>query len=350
MRIFISIAFIAALAHAQTKVDLKSQSKNVDFSTALATLPSRAAASDPSVCRDGESYWNTTTHKRRDCNAGAWVDAAAGSTNGSGAPAAACNSSNPGALYADTGGQDAWWCDGAAWQRLLSTYNSGPFTLTGQTGTSPATPSAGAVTQYFDGNAKVPQAIDDAGNKSTMVRPNACAGQVVQSVGTDGTITCAAGGESNNPAVLVSSATQGISAPTSNTTDTTLATYTLPTLVTGDKVCIDYWTVDAGSTSPYIVRFKLAGTTVATSQGVPHNESWKWCISVTGASSELIEGIGQGYNALHSPDGSGGGGYAFSPGVAASGAAVVVSGNFTATTTDTLAVGHWEITKYGKTP
>lgn len=186
--------FLITSAQAQTQVDLRTQSKNVDFSTALATLPSRTAASDPASCRDGESYWNTTSHKRRDCAAGTWVDAVAYGSSGSGAPTAVCNSTNPGAFYSDTGGKNAWWCDGSAWQRILSTNNTGPYTLTGQSGTLPATPAVGSVTEYFDAAARLPQSIDENGNKATMVRPNPCPGQVVQSVGANGSITCGSGG------------------------------------------------------------------------------------------------------------------------------------------------------------
>jgi hypothetical protein len=196
MRFVIATVIYTALAQAQTQISLKSQSKNVDFSAAVSTLPSRHAASDPASCQDGEAYWNTTLHKRRDCSNGTWVDAAgagSGASTGNGAPTSLCNGSKAGALYADLTAREAWWCDGTAWQKQLSTNNTGTYIVTGQTGTTPAVPAAGSLSWYGDSAAKVFQSIDDAGNKGTMVRPNACVGQVVQSVSAAGVITCIAG-------------------------------------------------------------------------------------------------------------------------------------------------------------
>jgi hypothetical protein len=44
---------------AQTAVDLRAQSRNIDFSTAAATRPFKTGASLPATCSTGESYFNT---------------------------------------------------------------------------------------------------------------------------------------------------------------------------------------------------------------------------------------------------------------------------------------------------
>ncbi len=55
------VAFLVTLgAHAQTKVDLKWQSKTVDFSAAPATTPARVVASVPSTCGTGEFAFVST--------------------------------------------------------------------------------------------------------------------------------------------------------------------------------------------------------------------------------------------------------------------------------------------------
>jgi hypothetical protein len=49
-----------------------------DLSNSAMTRPSRMSASEPATCLEGESYYNTTTHRRRNCTApNSWSDEAA---------------------------------------------------------------------------------------------------------------------------------------------------------------------------------------------------------------------------------------------------------------------------------
>lgn len=49
-----------------------------DLGNSAMTRPSRLSASEPATCSEGESYYNTTTHRRRNCTApNSWSDEAA---------------------------------------------------------------------------------------------------------------------------------------------------------------------------------------------------------------------------------------------------------------------------------
>jgi hypothetical protein len=66
MRIFrllwVILAVAAAIAaNAQTQVDLRTQSRNVDFSTASSTKPIRTGTTLPSTCSSGEMFFKTDT-------------------------------------------------------------------------------------------------------------------------------------------------------------------------------------------------------------------------------------------------------------------------------------------------
>ena len=49
-----------ALCQAQTRIDPKTQSKSIDFSSASSTKPSRTGASLPALCAVGQTFLNTT--------------------------------------------------------------------------------------------------------------------------------------------------------------------------------------------------------------------------------------------------------------------------------------------------
>src|SRR5216684_8797395 len=53
------VAFYAATLYGQTQVDLRTQSKSVDFSGANATKPFKSGTVFPSVCSVGEAYYKT---------------------------------------------------------------------------------------------------------------------------------------------------------------------------------------------------------------------------------------------------------------------------------------------------
>jgi hypothetical protein len=102
-------------------------------------------------------------------------------TSGSGAPSANCaapSSSNL-ARYIDTSNQDEWWCSATnTWKKVLTVTNSGPFGMSGSTGTPPTTPASGSVACYFDQTSNLQTCLDSGGNASAMVK-----GQLLTVVG-----------------------------------------------------------------------------------------------------------------------------------------------------------------------
>ena len=82
--------------------------------------------------------------------------------SGAGAPSSTCTAGQN--AYLDTANLDYWFCDVAnTWKKVLSTSNSGPFALTGQTGTAPATPSSGFETIYLNSGDKTLHTVSDGG-------------------------------------------------------------------------------------------------------------------------------------------------------------------------------------------
>jgi len=57
--LFHLLPVLAVSAHAQTAIDLKTQSKSVDFSEATITKPFKTGTSLPATCSAGESYFKT---------------------------------------------------------------------------------------------------------------------------------------------------------------------------------------------------------------------------------------------------------------------------------------------------
>jgi len=94
-------------------------------------------------------------------------------TTGTGNPSANCTapSSSNLATYVDTDTQEQWWCSATnTWKKVLSVTGSGPYVVTGATGTVPSTPASGNVTCYFDSTANTQICLDSSGNPYTMVR------------------------------------------------------------------------------------------------------------------------------------------------------------------------------------
>ena len=190
------IIFAANAAKSQTQIDLRTQSKSVDFSQALATSPVQTGTALPGVCAVGAMYFLTTAPAGANlyaCTAiNSWiVETGGGSTSsGAGAPAGSCMA---GLGYNDTINGNTWFCEDGAWQKALTTDNTGTFVLTGQSGSTPAAPTAGNTSLYFNSVARIAQTVDDTGGAGTMVRPADCSlsGQLLQKINGDGTVTCA---------------------------------------------------------------------------------------------------------------------------------------------------------------
>jgi hypothetical protein len=99
-------------------------------------------------------------------------------TTGSGVPSATCaapSSSNL-AVYLDSANGDEWWCYAAnSWKKTLSVTGSGPYQVSGATGTVPSTPASGTVACYFDSTLNTQVCLDPSGNSWQMVKETALA-------------------------------------------------------------------------------------------------------------------------------------------------------------------------------
>ena len=174
------------VAFAQTKVDLQTQSKSIDFSSASSTKPLRAGSNLPATCSVGELFFETGASPGLNIYLCAAVNVWTGAgvtgfsqlsgtaavaqlpatvqyfQSGVGAPAGACMAGQN--TYLDTSNLDYWFCDAAnTWKKLLSTSDNGPFTLTGQLGTTPATPASGLATVYLNSTDETLHTVSDAG-------------------------------------------------------------------------------------------------------------------------------------------------------------------------------------------
>lgn len=177
----------------------------VALDTAVVNTYASGAASPTGPCSIGQVFFRSNNTFYVCASASTWTLLGPGGgsgnvTNASGAgpPAGTCSTGTD--WYLDTTNQDAWFCSATnSWKKVISTANSGSYLAAGQTGATPSTPAAGLLREYFDSTAKVPQAVDDAGVKSTMVRPStAPAGQFATGVSALGVVTYAtpAGGGS----------------------------------------------------------------------------------------------------------------------------------------------------------
>jgi hypothetical protein len=59
MRKIVLILAVVASAAAQTKIDLRTQGKSVDFSLATSTKPSKTGTAFPATCSIGETFFKT---------------------------------------------------------------------------------------------------------------------------------------------------------------------------------------------------------------------------------------------------------------------------------------------------
>ena len=207
------IGFLAAigLTFGQTLVDLKTQTKNVDFSRALSVRPFPTGTGLPSACNTGEMFFRTDTTSGANlygCVApNTWalesVDlegpGPAGITvvtTGNGDPAASCSAPSASNLskYYDATAKKMWTCVGAnKWELDLTVDPTATLLIDGNAGAAPASPGSGKVYVYSDSMLKGLSAKDDAGQITRTVRPTDCSSTgMVQKINADGTVTCAA--------------------------------------------------------------------------------------------------------------------------------------------------------------
>ena len=177
---------IAQTAAAQTKIDLRMQGKAIDFSSAPSTKPMQAGSALPATCSIGELFFQTSGSPGFNvyaCSpANSWSPVGAASfsqlagtagagqlpssveyfQSGAGAPTGPCTAGQN--TYLDATNLDYWFCNAANnWKKLMSTSNTGPFALTGQTGPPPATPGSGLATVYLNSTDKTLHTVSDAG-------------------------------------------------------------------------------------------------------------------------------------------------------------------------------------------
>jgi hypothetical protein len=190
------LILLAIHAKGQTQVDLRTQSKSVDFSRAASTLPVQTGTSLPSTCLVGALYFMTSAPAGANLyacvTANTWtLETGGAASSGAGAPSGTCNA---GSVYNDTANSNTWLCENSGWQKTLTTDDTGTFVITGQAGGTPTTPATGSASLFFNSSARVAQSVDDTGNAATMVRPTDCAGsgQLLQKINADGTVTCSA--------------------------------------------------------------------------------------------------------------------------------------------------------------
>jgi hypothetical protein len=236
------IGFLAAigLTFGQTLVDLKTQTKNVDFSRALSVRPFPTGTGLPSVCNPGEMFFKSdassganlygcvapnswvlessgsaevtgssgaiskvadegTPLTQRDTvnfigngiscvdNAGAsrtdcTVTGGAGLTTlttGSGDPSTSCTGPSPinFAKYYDSTANKMWTCVATnTWELDLTVNPAATFLITGTVGTAPGMPSSAKVYVYSDSTLKGLSAKDDTGQITRTVKPTDCSG------------------------------------------------------------------------------------------------------------------------------------------------------------------------------
>ena len=208
-KLLLALVCIAGGLAAQTQVGLRTQSKDVDFSGAVSTIPWKVGATLPAVCGVGQGFFNTAASSGQNvylCTAlNTWIAVATGVrvTTGAGAPSGNCTVGQD--IYTDTVNQDTWLCESAnTWKKVLATTDVGAFALTGQNGTVPAAASTGNTILFFSSSAKLGQSVDDAGNLATMVRPTDCSSgnQALQKVDSSGNQFCGPAGSAETQTLI----------------------------------------------------------------------------------------------------------------------------------------------------
>jgi hypothetical protein len=93
-------------------------------------------------------------------------------TTGASDPVAACTSPTTSSLvlFYQTTSHTLWVCLNNAWEKYLSTPNTGTYMATGLAGTAPSNPPGGYVTCYYSSVSSTQICLDSAGNAFTSVK------------------------------------------------------------------------------------------------------------------------------------------------------------------------------------
>lgn len=209
------------VSSAQTTVDLRTQVKNVDFSNADWTRPSKTGTALPSICQIGETFFKSDAPPGANlygCSAtNIWSPQSGASpsiiTAGTGNPSGGCPDPQGGvfSVYLDTSastGQNLWACTAAnTWSRFVLTNPGDSFSIDGLTSAMAAqsNPAALHVSCIFDNNANTIQCKDTSGNVSSAVRlSTTCgSGQHYSSIDAQGIPVCTADSSAVAPSVRV---------------------------------------------------------------------------------------------------------------------------------------------------
>jgi hypothetical protein len=219
----LAVASLIGAANAQTLVDLRTQSKSVDFSSAITTKPFKAGSVLPATCGVGEAFFQTTAPAGLNlygCTAvNSWTLLSAGVILGdvTGTPGASTVSKlqgRPVSAAAPTTGQSlAWNSTSSSWTPQTITGAQGPQGPAGATGSQGA---AGATGSQGPGGAT---GATGAAGSTGATGPQGAAG----TNGTNGAIAHIQNSGTNLPVELALNFTGGgcTDDPTNNSTDCT---------------------------------------------------------------------------------------------------------------------------------
>lgn len=117
----IFVFLVCSSGYSQTRLDLRTQTKNVDFSGALTTKPVKVGTAIPAVCSAGELYFKSDAPAGSNLfgctSTDTWTVLSAGTTS-SGSPA--------GPFYCDAAGVNTYSCSGIS---ALTSYAAGQLIL-----------------------------------------------------------------------------------------------------------------------------------------------------------------------------------------------------------------------------
>lgn len=199
----------------QTQVDLRTQTKRVDFKAAPSTAPVKSGTAAPGTCTVGELFYNTSASAGRNLygctSTNIWTLLGDGGTVGGGGGGILTQKTGTGdpngtqtciaptttdrTIYFDTSALETWECVAAnAWNRILDTAGTGAVVMNGSFNATDLGSPVGigmAALQFGDQGLEY---FPNGGSLSRTVVPRNCAatsgGGVVSAIGTDGFATC----------------------------------------------------------------------------------------------------------------------------------------------------------------
>jgi hypothetical protein len=198
----------------QTQVDLRTQSKRVDFKAAPSTAPVKSGTTAPATCTIGELFYNTSVSAGRNLygctTTNTWTllgDGGAGGGGGgiltqktgtgdpNGSQTCVTPSPTDRAIYFDTAALETWECVGInAWNRVIDTPGTGSVVMNGSFNATDLGMPVGvgmAALQFGDQGLEY---FPHGGSLSRTVIPNNCSatsgGGVLSAIGNDGFTTC----------------------------------------------------------------------------------------------------------------------------------------------------------------